>query len=293
MHHILITGAKGQVGSALAGVTWPEYCRIAAYDRQALDITNREAVVRAVGRMRPSLIINTAAYTTVDLAEDEPDKAYAVNDLAVGYLAEAAAEAGSPLIHFSTDYVFNGETDADYMEEASTQPLGEYGKSKLAGEQRLQSMWPSHIIIRASGVFDATGKNFVRTIFNTGRTRGELTVVNDQTVGPTWAVDIAKAVVSVAAGVLTGALEPPWGIYHYCSKPTLTWFDFAHEIFDVAAELGFERPAINPIAGADYPAKARRPKNPALNCQKFERTFGLAMPGRSHALRTVLKEIGD
>jgi len=291
MPRILITGKNGQIGRALLSAPWPPDCAVVAKDRHELDVSDARSVAEVVTAVRPHLIVNTAAFTAVDAAEDEEARAFAVNDAGVGLLAEAAQRAGCPLIHFSTDYVFDGSKGGEYREDAATNPLGAYGRSKLAGEQRLARSSAEYLNLRLSGVYDAAGSNFVRAILKAATSRPELTVVDDQTCGPTWSRDIASAVARLGARILSDEASFPWGTYHFCTRPSLTWYAFANEIFEIAARYGVPKPTITPIPGAEYPAKARRPKDPALNCDKFVATFAMPLPDRTVALEKVLKQI--
>lgn len=290
MPTILITGKDGQVGRALRAANWPADYSIVAHNRTTMDISNPDRVLQAVSEACPTLILNTAAYTAVDDAEDHEETAYAVNDLAVGYLADAARQIDCPVVHFSTDYVFDGSQEAEYTENDTTKPLNTYGASKLAGETRLRDRLDQHIILRISGVFDDAGRNFVRAILKAGATRPELSVIDDQTCGPTWSVDIAEAVVDIAVSLLENRTRSParWGTYHFCSRPSISWLQFANEIFDLAAQSGYQRPQVRAIPGTEYPAKALRPRNPALDCRKVVDTFGVKLPDRVAALRAVV-----
>ncbi|MFT4583109.1 MAG: dTDP-4-dehydrorhamnose reductase [Gammaproteobacteria bacterium] len=291
MTTVLITGKDGQVGRALCAAQWPNSYHIKAYDRHSLDVTSSEAVIKTVTALRPDLIINAAAFTAVDLAEEQAELAFAVNDLSVGNLAQAAHDSSIPIIHFSTDYVFDGDLGRDYREDDATNPQNVYGQSKLQGEQRLQRTCSDHVILRTSCVFDAVGTNFVRTIFNAGVKRGELTVVADQTCGPTWSVHIAEATVLIALKILGKKLVDPWGVYHFSSKPSLTWFDFTELIFDVAEKFAVPRPVLHRIAGADYAAVAKRPSGPSFDCSKFQRVFSGGVPDLEAALTHVVAQL--
>ena len=267
---ILITGAGGQVGQELANADGDN--RLIALTRQELDITDPGQISKAFANYRPSVVINAAAYTQVDRAEQEQELAYAINRDGVAGLARACQKSGTPLFHISTDYVFDGNMQGAYRETDPISPLGIYGKSKAEGEAVLQAILEQHIILRTSWVFSANGNNFVKTMLRLGKERDELGVVDDQRGCPTSARSIAEVLLKMAIRYLRGE-KIPWGIYHYCNRPEITWFEFAMEIFSQAN--GYENLRINPIGTSDYPTPAVRPKNSVLDCSKLENNFGI------------------
>jgi dTDP-4-dehydrorhamnose reductase len=268
---LLITGAKGQVGSAI--------CRIAAgypfdmtgLDSSELNITDPDAIKKCFDKHQPDFVVNAAAYTAVDKAEAEPEKAELVNAVAAGYLAEAAARRNIPLVHISTDYVFDGAKPEPYVETDVVEPLGIYGRTKLHGEQRVQQHNDKYIILRTSWVFGLEGKNFPKTMLRLVlEKKSQIGVVADQTGCPTFADDIARAILDIARQYERNR-ELPWGVYHYAGQQACTWYDFAACLFKKARERGVIniKPDLKPLKTAEYPTAARRPANSVLNCQKF------------------------
>lgn len=270
MFKVLVTGAKGQVGSELIKLAPAGFIVIGLGSAQ-LDITDQNQVNATVALHQPHLIINAAAYTTVDKAESDSDNAYAVNQQAVAWLAQAAKQADIPLFHISTDYVFDGESTTPYKETDPVNPQSVYGMSKLAGEQVLAATHNKHIILRTSWVFGAEGTNFVKTMLRLGKERGELSVVADQRGCPTSAASIAKTLWQLVEKYQQqGTL--PWGIYNFTNYPACTWYEFAVEIFQQAKERGLLEniPSVKAITSEDYPTQAKRPAWSVLNCNKIE-----------------------
>lgn len=263
---ILITGAAGQVGRELAAAAAERGLALAAFDSKTLDITDAAAVAAMIARERPDRVINAAAYTAVDRAESDRDRAYAVNRDGVAHLARACRAAGIPLLHISTDYVFDGGKSSPYTEDDPPHPTSVYGASKLAGERELAALWQRHVILRVSWVFGRHGHNFVKTMLRLGRERAELNVVDDQFGAPTGARAIAELLLTIAQDPRLGSAELPWGVRHFASAPGVTWFEFARTIIARAAALGkLERmPRMNPIGSAAYPTPVKRPANSRL-----------------------------
>ena len=267
---ILVTGAGGQVAHELA-VSKGEH-RVVALSRSQLDITNQQQINTAFEEYRPDILINAAAYTQVDRAEEETELALAINRDGVSNLAHACKEANIPLLHISTDYVFDGNKKGAYQEDDKIAPAGVYGASKASGEAALRSILERHVILRTSWVFSATGSNFVKTMLRLGKERDELGIVNDQRGGPTSAHSIASTLMQIAEHYLDD-VEIEWGTYHYCGFPETTWHGFAKQIFKQAP--GFEGLKINGIATSDYPTPAARPLNSVMDCSKLESSFGI------------------
>ncbi|MDT4827427.1 dTDP-4-dehydrorhamnose reductase [compost metagenome] len=288
---VLVTGARGQVGYELLRRV-PVGFVLTGLGSSELDISNGEQVQEAIARLRPQLIINAAAYTAVDKAESEPQRAYAVNRDGVANLAKAAADASAPLLHISTDYVFVGDANEPYREGDATGPTGVYGASKLAGEQALADLCAQHLILRTSWVFGVHGNNFVKTMLRLGRERSELGVVADQRGCPTSAASIAEALWRVAVQIREQGTAA-WGIYHFSGAPACTWHEFALEIFQQTQTLGMieRQPLVKAIATHDYPTPAKRPAWSVMDCRKFEHTFGIAVPDWRHDLMDVLQEL--
>lgn len=270
---ILVTGAGGQVGRALAQARWPAHLQPQFATRSALDIADAALVEKAIDET-VRLVINAAAYTAVDKAEANPDSADTANRDGPANLARACAIRDIPLIHLSTDYVFDGAATGSYREDDPTGPTGAYGRSKLAGEQAVKSILPKHIILRTSWVFSDHPPNFLLTMLRLGTERPLLRIVADQFGGPTSARAIAAAVITIAQRVV----EPDfadWGVYHFSGAPDTSWHGFAEAIFSAAGKTGLIVPSLDAIATADYPTPARRPANSRLNCAKIEEVFGI------------------
>ena len=273
---ILITGGSGQVGHCLKAQL--EGCaELSVPDSSALNIADLRSVRQAVETFRPDYIINAAAYTAVDKAENDAERAFAVNRDGARHLAEAAEAAGAAMLHISTDYVFDGVDGAPYDEAAPTAPQNIYGASKLAGEQAVLAACRRAVVMRTSWVFGAHGQNFVKTMLRLGRERDSLGIVADQYGAPTAATDIAAALITVVRRHTPEQLAERAGIYHYCGSPYASWFEFAETIFAEAAAQGVlaKIPAVKPIATADYPTPAKRPADSRLDCGKIRAVFGI------------------
>lgn len=279
MFKVLVTGAKGQVGSELVKAA-PSGSIVIGLGSNELDITNQQQVTAVIAQYKPDLIINAAAYTAVDKAESDSDNAYAVNQQAVAWLAQAAKQADIPLFHISTDYVFDGESTTPYKETDPVNPQSVYGMSKLAGEQVLAATHNKHIILRTSWVFGVEGNNFVKTMLRLGKERDELSVVADQHGCPTSASSIAKVLWQLAEKYKTERTIP-WGIYHFSNSPACTWYEFACEIFEQAVKAGVleRKPEVQPITTAEYPTPAKRPAWSVLDCGKIEEVLRHKNPG--------------
>ena len=284
---IAVIGRSGQVASALADLADATPARICFFARPDFDLAEPGALVAALRAMAPDTVINAAGYTAVDRAEDEPQRAYAVNAQGPAALAAYCASAGARPIHLSTDYVFDGRAAGPYAETAPVNPLGVYGASKLAGERAVRSACARAVILRTAWVFSAVGKNFVTTMIRVARETGALRVVNDQTGGPTPAAVIAAACLSIAAQCRR---EPdrPGGLYHLSGTPPVTWYGFARTIVDTAAPL-IGRPAtLTPITTTEFAAKAARPANSVLDCARIARDFGIGPADWRQGLRDVI-----
>lgn len=282
----LIFGTTGQVARELA-LTAPDGVEMTALGRGEVDLGDAMACARAVRDSGAQVVINAAAHTAVDRAENEPELAYAVNALAPGAMAVAAADIGVPLLHVSTDYVFDGAPGGAWTEADATGPLGVYGASKLEGEQAVAAAGGDHVILRTAWVFSAHGKNFVKTMLAYGATRDEMRVVADQFGGPTAARDIAGALWTVARAWTEGRGQS--GVFHFAGAPSVSWADFAQAIF---AASGWPKvPQVVPITTADYPTPARRPANSVLDCGKIATVYGIAQPDWRPALVEVVREL--
>lgn len=283
---ILICGAGGQVGHELSIAKCPY--QLIALTREKLDITDRQHVAAAFDQHQPDIVINSAAYTQVDRAEQESELAYAINRDGVADLAYNCKAADIPLLHISTDYVFDGGKKGAYLETDPIAPLGTYGDSKAEGEAILHAVLKKYIVLRTSWVFSATGDNFVKTMLRLGRGHEQLGIVDDQRGCPTSARSIANVLLEIAARYLDGQ-NIEWGIYHYCNRPETTWHRFAREIFKQAT--GFENLKLNPIATTEYPTPARRPQNSVLDCSKIESILEIKPKYWSTELGIVLDQL--
>lgn len=271
--HILLFGAAGQVGQEVGALARAQGHRLTAFDRAGLDISDPVAVARALEKNQPDVLINAAAYTAVDKAESEPEQAARTNALAPGLIAERCAHARIPLIHISTDYVFDGTKPTAYVESDPVKPLGVYGRTKAAGESAIRAAMERHIIIRTAWVYGAYGNNFLKTMLRLAKERDRLTIVADQHGCPTATPDIANALMAAAHAATRG--DARWGTYHFAGTGATTWHGFASAIIEAAAPHTGRTPDVAAITTADYPTPARRPQNSELASDLFERTFGV------------------
>ena len=273
MKSILVIGKNGQVGSELSHALRANG-DITALGRAELDLTNPDAIRAIIRAAKPDVIVNAAAYTAVDKAESEPELAMQVNAIAPGIMAEEALRLGALLVHYSTDYVFDGAKPAAYIESDIPNPLNVYGRTKLAGEQAIQATGAAHYILRTSWVYAAEGANFLNTILRLARERPELRIVDDQLGAPTSAQAIADMTAQLICR-LNGP-QPKYGVYHLTAAGAVTWFGFAQAILDEAKKVpGIKAPRLIPIITAEYPSPARRPANSQLNTGYLTKTFGI------------------
>ncbi|SME98709.1 dTDP-4-dehydrorhamnose reductase [Tistlia consotensis] len=287
---LLVFGADGQVGRALAAAAGPRGVELALLDRRAADLCDPAAVAAAIEAAGADLVVNAAAYTAVDRAESDAATAFAVNEAGPAAIAEACARHDLPLVHFSTDYVFDGAGERPYREDDPTGPLGVYGRSKLAGEVAVRARWPRHLVLRTSWVYAAWGHNFVRTMLRLAEERDALSIVDDQRGCPTAAPDLAAAVLAIAPALLRP--EAAWGTYHAAGAGIVSWYGFACEIFRLRERLtGRAGPALRPIPTSAYPTPAPRPRNSALDCALLRQTFGVALPPWQDSLERVLQRL--
>ena len=291
---LLVTGANGQVGWELRRSLAP-LGEMTALDRNQCDLSRPERLPDVVRDARPDVIVNAAAYTAVDKAEQEEQLATAINGTAVGVLAEEARKAGSLLVHYSTDYVFDGEKPSPYTEDDAPHPINAYGRSKLAGETALRQAGGAYVILRTSWVYAARGRNFVHTILRLAKERADLRIVDDQIGAPTWARDIAEAtarIVRAARGEQARGTFAP-GIFNLSAAGATSWYGFAGAILDEAMRSGLltRAPRLTPIASKDYPTPAARPKNSQLSGERLEARFGIALPDWRASLARCIAEM--
>ena len=268
---ILVVGARGQIGYELTQ-RLPAYGEVVALDRSRLDLSDADAIRATVRSVKPQIVINAAAYTAVDRAEEQRELAFAINARGPGILAEEAKQLGALLVHYSTDYVFDGRASTPYAEDAATAPLNVYGESKLAGEQAIASSGCAHLTLRTSWVYAARGGNFLLTVRKLAAERDELRIVADQFGVPNWARAIADATARLVA-LPRARLAERAGLYHLSGTGVATWFDFARAILGSA-----QRPRLTAITTAQYPTAARRPAYAVLSADKFRGTFGFGLP---------------
>ena len=279
---ILVIGASGQLGYELLSLL-PPLGRVLAEDQATFDLADPDAIRRRIRELAPDIIVNAAAYTAVDLAEKETELAYAVNATAPGILAEEAKRRGAVLVHYSTDYVFDGEARTPYVEDAPAGPLGVYGASKLAGERAVAAAGCAALVFRTSWVYGLRGKNFLLTMKKLAAERDELRIVADQVGTPNWCGELAAATARIIAGG-AGAMAERRGLYHMSSTGQTTWYDFARAIIGDTPP-----PRLVPITTAEYPTPARRPAYGVFDTRRFERTFGFALPPWRDALARCLQ----
>jgi dTDP-4-dehydrorhamnose reductase len=268
---IVVFGAGGQVGQELTAKAARDGVRLTAIGRQTADITDRAAVARAIRDFDASLVVNAAGYTAVDKAESEPDVAKQANAGGPAVVAAACTDAGIPIIHISTDFVFDGDKGGPYREDDPVRPLGAYGLSKAEGEEAVRGTCGHHLIIRTAWLFGAYGSNFLKTILRLAAERDELNVVADQRGSPTATADLANAILTAATAVGRG--NTAWGTYHFAGTGEATWYTFASYIVTAQARFTGRRPKVNPVPSTAYPTAARRPRNSVLDSSKFADVF--------------------
>jgi dTDP-4-dehydrorhamnose reductase len=269
---VILVFGQGQLGQELARAAPTLGTPLRVLARADADIADRDAVASAMYRSRPSLVVNAAAYTKVDLAEKEIEAAERDNAIGPGVLARACAEAGMPLVHISTDYVFDGTKQGAYRESDPIAPLGVYGRTKAAGEAAVRDALPAHVILRTSWVYGEFGHNFLKTILRLAKERDELRVVADQFGCPTSTRDIVSAIFAI---VSSPSREDKWGTYHFAGGGVTTWHAFATRIVAAQAPITGRKPRVTAITTAEYPTPARRPANSELDSGLFARTFGV------------------
>ena len=287
---VLVLGSNGQLGFELMRANWAPGTDVVGLPYPEFDVTRPGDVETAVATHAPDLLVNATAHTAVDKAESEVALSFAINRDGPGAMAAACAARGIPVIHVSTDYVFDGTKDGIYTEDDPINPLGVYGASKAAGEEAVRAAMPNHVILRTSWVYSAYGNNFVKTMLRLGQEREEMRVVADQHGSPTAAADLAAAIVQIAQTIEnTGAAA--WGTYHLTGSGYTTWHEFAEHIFRRLEERTGKRPRLTAIATADYPTPARRPANSRLDCRRAKERLGVACPPWQESVDRVIDEL--
>jgi dTDP-4-dehydrorhamnose reductase len=290
---IFVVGSEGQVASSLRDCA-VERTGLVLYNssRPQLDLLDLEALETAFSEFRPDVVVNPAAFTAVDLAESEPEQAFAINRDGARNAALAAAKLGVPIIHLSTDYVFDGKKTGSYIEDDAVAPQGVYGRSKLAGELAASESNPHHVILRTAWVYSPYGGNFVRTMLRLSADRDRVRVVDDQLGCPTYAPDIATAILTIA-GILVKADEVAryCGVFHLAGPDAMTWYAFARAIFAGVAARGGPAVAVDPIPSSDYPTKALRPSNSQLSSAKLANVFNVRLPPMEDSLARCLDRL--
>ena len=288
---ILVTGAAGQVGSALARLAATQPVRLIALRREQLDLSDPARIQAVCDDLDPAIVVNAAAYTAVDKAEEQSELAFAANSDGPGRLAQWCSKRQRPLVHLSSDYVFSGSSTTPFKEDDPIAPLNVYGRSKALGERNIRESGAPYVIIRTAWVYAADGKNFVRTMLELGRERDEVRVVNDQWGSPTYADDIAQAICVIIRRLLSDA--PVSGTFHYAGSGKTTWYHFADFIFDHAERHGQRRPKLTPISTGDFPTPARRPAYSVLDTSLYRSTFGEAPAPWQYSAARALEMIFD
>jgi dTDP-4-dehydrorhamnose reductase len=290
---ILVIGAEGQLARALARLEAIAGHPIACRGRPAADITDAESLRELLAATNPAAVANAAAYTAVDAAESDAAAAHAVNTYGPEQLAKLCSARGIPLVHISTDYVFDGRTSTPYRETDPVAPLGVYGTTKAAGEAAIRAACPHHLIVRTSWLYDGKGRNFLTTMLRLGSEREALSIVDDQRGAPTWTEDLAAAIAAMLQGVLTGGVRDAWGTYHATNSGETTWHGFATEIFRIAAACGHPTPKLAAITTAEYPTPATRPAYSVLDNTRLAQAFGIRMPDWQDGLaRCMARKFG-
>ncbi|MFO8089239.1 MAG: dTDP-4-dehydrorhamnose reductase [Desulfatiglandaceae bacterium] len=271
---LLVTGANGQLGRELCRRASAQGLSVTPAYRPDFDITDHKLVEKVLQRSNASIVVNAAAYTAVDKAEDDPETAFSVNRDGPAFLASCCRELGVPLIHISTDYVFDGTKNEPYVVTDPVNPVNIYGESKAAGENEVRKRHEHHIIIRTSWLYGIEGSNFVKTMLRLGMEKQELRVVSDQFGCPTSAGELSSCILAIAGHILA-ARPTRWGTYHCCAKGRTSWYGFAQEIFDVAQRhLNLKLERVIPVTTEEFPTKARRPSNSVLDCSAVGHYFG-------------------
>lgn len=289
---ILVTGREGQVARSLAecAAAHPQVELVLA-GRPQLDLLERETVRTTILAARPDIVVSAAAHTAVDQAEDEPERAFAINAAGAGAVAAAAAEAGAAIIHLSTDYIFSGCSEGEYAETDAPDPQSVYGRSKLEGERAVSAANPRHVILRTAWVYSPFGRNFVKTMLSLASQRDHVRIVADQWGNPTAAADIADGILRIAKTITPDRQPEFCGIFHLAGEGSTSWAGLARHVFAESSRLGGPSARVEEIATADYPTKARRPQNSRLSCKKLLGVYGWRPPEWQESCRAVVARL--
>jgi dTDP-4-dehydrorhamnose reductase len=288
---IAVTGKQGQAAQSLAEIGPDKDVEIVLVGRPELHLHDTPTVYDAIARAEPDIVVSAAAYTAVDKAESEPEAAFAVNAIGAGAVAQAAARLGVPVIHLSTDYVFDGSLDRPYREDDVVGPTSVYGASKLEGERLVSSATPNHAILRTAWVYSPFGNNFVKTMLRLGETRAEVGVVSDQVGCPTSALDIAEAIIAAARRLAADPSSNLRGIFHLTGLGQASWADFAEHVFRSAEVAGRAPVKVHRITTADYPTPARRPANSRLSDERLQQHYRIRLPDWRGSTDIVVKRL--
>ena len=289
---VLVTGRDGQLARSLAErSTNHPAIELQFVGRPEVDLAVEGSAAATVARLRPDAVINAAAYTAVDQAENEPELAMRINGQGAREVAQAAAAIAAPVIQMSTDYVFDGVLDRGYRENDKTGPINVYGASKLRGEEAVREANPRHLVVRTSWVVSPFGRNFVRTMVEAARSRDVLNVVDDQRGRPTSAFDLADALLGILDGWAAGDMVGQGRTYHVANAGEATWFELAQEIMDECRRIGAPAAEVRPVASSEWPTLARRPHNSVLDCSQFEQEFGWQMPDWRSSIRAIVRRL--
>jgi dTDP-4-dehydrorhamnose reductase len=289
---LLVTGLQGQVVTALVERgALAGHMEIIPIGRPDLDLSRPETVAAVIEAVAPDIVVSAAAHTAVDRAESEEELATRINGLSAGEVAKAASRLGVPVIHVSTDYVFDGSKATPYSEDDPVAPLGAYGRSKLAGELAVRTATDNHAILRTAWVYSPFGRNFLKTMLRVAEGRDSLSVVADQIGNPTSALDIADGILAVAGNLTSDAAASLRGTFHMTAQGEASWADFAQEIFSCAKSMGGPVATVSRIPSSEYPTPARRPANSRLDCARLERTHGVLLPSWQASTAGVVSRV--
>ena len=286
---ILVTGTAGQLSRCLQErSSGNENVDLVALGRPDLDLLCPQKIASTLATHQPDVVVSAAAYTAVDDAEDQSERAYAINEVGAGAVAAAAKSIGAPVIHLSTDYVFSGNLNRPYTEQDQPNPVNVYGASKLAGEDAVAAANDRHIILRTSSVFSPFGRNFVLTVQRLAQNGSKMSMINDQWSNPTYAFDLADAVISIAAIIKNASPSSQFGVFHLTGKSAVSWFDFADGILALTPKTNNQKTDLRPIPAKDYSSNATRPTDSRLCSRKAADVFSIELPSWESALKRML-----